>query len=391
MKTKTYFMNNGNFDVRAMMTMGVSAKDNDNAIGFYGTGFKYAVAIILRGGGTVTVSTVDGVYRFTAKKESIRGKEFDLVFVNDKEAGFTTHLGINWEPWMAFRELYCNAKDEGGVISDEINTDYDTIIEVDSYDISHVYSCRSNYFIDGTPVLSTDRLDVFDGGKPYFYYRGVAVADAPDGCHYSYNIKSNVSLTEERLAKSLNVDIRWPIQQAWQSHCDDKAMLRRVVARSDEGEAAYIGFDADWTTSDVFVSVVGELMATEKGACDSAMKVANKAKEKAGDWPEFELSTVQQKMLDRAISVLSSIDIAINMFPVKTVTGLGAGVMGRAVDGTIYLSEAPFNMGTKQVASTLMEEWVHNKFGCADFDRVMQSWLFDKILSLSENITGEPV
>jgi len=103
------------------------------------------------------------------------------------------------------------------------------------------------------------------------------------------------------------------------------------------------------------------------------------------------LTPVQRNMLDKAISHLAKIDVNVNMFPVKTVTGLGDGVMGRALDGVIYLSELPFQMGTKQLASTLMEEWVHNKLGCADFDQKMQNWLFDKILSLSEDINGEPI
>lgn len=96
-------------------------------------------------------------------------------------------------------------------------------------------------------------------------------------------------------------------------------------------------------------------------------------------------------MLERAKRFLFKIDIDIDRYPVRTVTGLGDDVMGRALDGVIYLSEIPFNMGTKQVASTLLEEWVHNKHGCKDFDRQMQSWLFDKILSLAELINGEPV
>jgi len=125
---KTYFMNNGNFDIRAMMTMGVSAKLSDSAIGFFGTGFKYAVAVILRGGGSVKVSTIDGVYEFTKKEEIIRDQKFDLVMINGSSAGFTTHMGINWEPWMAFRELFCNAKDEGGVICSEIDTNYDNVL-----------------------------------------------------------------------------------------------------------------------------------------------------------------------------------------------------------------------------------------------------------------------
>ena len=116
-----------------------------------------------------------------------------------------------------------------------------------------------------------------------------------------------------------------------------------------------------------------------------------KKDEVAGNWPEVELSKVQQVMLKRASELLRRIDIDVTLFPLKIVNGLGDLVMGRALEGTMYLSLLPFNMGTKQVASTLIEEWVHTKTGAHDFDRAMQSWLFDKILSLAEEITGEPV
>lgn len=388
--SKTYFMNNGDFDVRAMMTMGVSAKDNDNAIGFFGTGFKYAIAIILRGGGSVKISTISGVYEFSKKSEEIRGKNFDLVMVNGESAGFTTHMGINWEPWMAYRELYCNAQDEGGEISDAINTNYDTIIEVNSTEIYSAHHGKGNYFISGKIVLSTDEVDVYEGGRPFFYCQGVAVKNAPDSALYSYNVKKRVDLSEERLARYEH-QLLWPIRRAWQNKCQDKAMLRKVIRRGDHAEAKEIGFDADFGASDYFVSVVGELMATDYGACESARSVVKEINEKSGDWPEFEMTIVQQKLMDKAISVLKAIDIDVKMYPVKTVTGLGDGVLGRALDDVIYISELAFQMGTKQLASTLMEEWVHNKTGADDFDRTMQNWLFDKILSISENITGEPI
>lgn len=386
---KVYFMNNGDFDIRAMMTMGVSAKDNDEAIGYFGTGFKYAVAIILRLGGSVKISTISGIYEFTAKTGTVRGKEFQIVYCNDKEAGFTTRMGINWEPWMAFRELYCNATDEGGKVSDQIDTSYDTVIEVQSSDIYRAYTSKSDYFISGNPLFETSQAQVFKGGKPFIYYRGVAVRNAVDDQVFSYNIKSTVDLTEDRTAKH-DYQLFWPIQRTWQNHCNDKVMLRKVVCGGEHGEAK-IGFDPGWRASDAFLEVCGELMKTDKGVCESARVVASKVEAIRGDWPEFNLTEVQQKMLYRAISHLAKIDVNIKMYPVKTVVGLGDGVMGRALDGVIYLSEMPFNMGTKQVASTLLEEWVHNKTGAADFDRKMQNWLFDKILSLAEEINGEPI
>lgn len=387
MNNKVFFMNPGHFDVRAMLTFGVSAKSSDTAIGYFGTGFKYAVAIILRLGGTIKVTSMGETSIFEARKQIIRDKEFNIVYVNDREAGFTTHLGINWQPWMAFRELYCNAKDEGGQVS-ESPCDADTVIEVDCADIASAFRRKDDYFLSGEPQFKGSQAEIYDCKKPFIFYRGVAIKQADPASVFTYNITSSVELTEDRTCK-YDHQVIWPIQKAIQS-MTDHAMLRRVIRSGQQWEAK-IGFDADWATSDDFFLVANELMATDVGVCESARIVAKKHEAKMGDWPEFYLTKVQMMMLDRAISFLAKLDIDINRFPIKCVTGLGDGVMGRALDGTIYLSEIPFNMGTKQVASTLMEEWVHLKTGADDFDRTMQSWLFDKILTLGENINGEPV
>lgn len=384
---KVYFMNNGDFDVRAMLTMGVSAK-SDDAIGFFGTGFKYAIAITLRLGGSIKVCTLSGVYEFTARKETIRDKEFSIVYMNDREAGFTTHLGANWEPWMAYRELYCNAKDEGGLIDTQANQDFDTIIEVECPDIAKAHHQASDYFLASNPVSKSTKAEIHDARKPFIYYRGIAVRNAYDQMMFTYNVTRPVTLTEDRTAKYEH-EVQWAIQDAIQN-CEDRAMLRKCL-RSGEHAEARMAYDKDWGTSKAFLEVCGELMNSDAGLCEGARVLAEEMQSQSGDWPEFAPNKVQSMMLDRAKSFLFKLDIDVDRFPVKLVRGLGDGVMGRAHDGVIYLSEMPFNMGTKQVASTLMEEWVHNKYGVKDFDRNMQNWLFDKILSLGEIINQEPI
>lgn len=378
-----YFMNNGDFDVRAMLTMGLSAKAEDS-IGFFGTGFKYAVSIILRLGGSIKVSTLSGEYEFTVRNEEVRGKEFGIVYVNDREAGFTTHLGANWEPWMAYRELYCNAKDEGGEVSFD-KGDFDTIIEVRCAEVEKAHHESGMYFLRGSPLSTYYAAEIHEK-RPFIYYKGIAVKEAGD-LMYSYNILCPITLTEDRTARS-EYEIRYAIQQAVQN-CTDEAMLRRVL-RSGEHTEARMSFDECWGVSDAFLRVSSELLATDAGLCEGARKILEK-RNVGGNWPEFEPNNVQQKMLDKAKAFLEGIEIDVDRFPLKLVRGLGDGVMGRAFEGTIYLSEVPFHMGTKQVASTLLEEWVHLKYGVKDFDRQMQSWLFDKILSLGETINGEPV
>lgn len=387
--SKVYFMNNGDFDVRAMLTFGVSAKDNNEAIGFFGTGFKYAVAIILRLGGSIKITTKSGEFEFTSKVEQIRGKEFGMVHINDKDAGFTTHIGINWKPWMAFRELYCNAKDEHGEISDKVNTSFETIIEVDCEEIYKAYLERDKYFIN-TPIKESTRdVDIHErGDSNYIYYKGVAVVETCYDAAYSYNIKSPITPTEDRTVR-YDFQVYGILRKSFQSLSNIKVI--RDIVKNGKTFENYIGFDSTCKTTEEFIATCRQLLVTDLGVCDAAVKLLKELDDKNGDWPEFYLTKVQLQMLNKSKAFLEDMNIDVNLFPIKTVTGLGTGVLGRALDGVIYISDLAFQMGTKQLTSTLLEEWVHNKTGAEDFDRTMQNWLFDKILSIGEEINGEPL
>jgi hypothetical protein len=398
MNNKVYFMNNGAFDLRGMLTMGLSAKHDEGAIGFFGTGFKYAVAIILRNLGTIKITTKGGdgryyIYDFFVKREEFRGKEVDFVFIHDHVTGdsipcnFTNRMGINWEPWMAFRELYCNCSDEHGTVSADYQDGFDTVIEVECSRIAQAFASKDNYILPKMePIHTGKECDIYEAKLPYIYYRGIAVMRLDESA-FSYNIKSHIDLTEDRTVKYEH-QVRWVMQKELQ-HTQNESIIQAVVQEKCYENSQ--GFDKDWGVGEKFVEACERLEKSDKGISPSARGLIKHKKFKERNFPEFTLSEVQEKQALRAKAFLMAMDLPVDEYPIKYVTGLGDGVMGQALDGTIYISEMPFNMGTKQLASTLMEEWVHLKTGCADFDRRMQNWLFDKILTLGENINGEPI
>jgi hypothetical protein len=383
---KVYFMNNGEFDVESMLTFGVSVKEDD-AIGYFGTGFKYAIGIVLRLGGSMKVETMGKEFVFTVDAREVRGKSFDFVQCNGSDAGFTTHLGANWSPWQAFRELYCNAADEGGIASDK-HLEFDTVITVDCDEIYQAYLDRDKYFLVTEPLLSTSSADVHERAGNFHYFKRVAVANSDHG-HYSYNVRSTVRLSEDRCASAVANDILAPISKAL-ANCEDREILRNILtsgapADKDRYFSKYAG------ASDVFVTMCRELMASDIAIPESARNLIKHMDEKDGDWPLLELTLVQSTMLTKSLSFLKSINIPANDFEIKVVKGLGDGIMGRALSGVIYLSAIPFELGTKQLAGTIMEEWVHLKYKHEDFDRGMQNWLFDKVISMGEEANGEPI
>lgn len=389
---KLFFMNEGYFDTLAMLTFGVSAKKHNNAIGFFGTGFKYAIAIILRQGGTIKIITrtddgVDEITNFTKVTKRIGGQDFDVVQCNGQDAGFTTRLGLQWEPWMAYRELRCNCTDEKGVISTELDMDYQTVVAIDCPIILSCHENRAHYFIEGTPIHQTDSVEVYEGSRPFHYYRGVAVQAAPES-EFSYNVISRVELSEERTVK-----YSWEISNRVQAAIQNMAcpeVVRRIVRSAHKFDAS-LGFDTISPVSETFRQEVFEAMKTGTLKNEAARKVLETLAHEKAEYEIKTLNRAEMEQLGRALRFLMHIDIPVRDFPICPVVNLGKGVMGRALNGKIYVSEMAFMMGTKQLASTLMEEWVHLRHECHDFDRAMQNWLFDKILSLAENFNGKPL
>ena len=118
------FSNPGTFDLRSATLIGASAKQCEDSIGLFGTGLKYAIAILLREQQKITIisqgeeSSPPTTYTFTTKEISMRGKSFSIICCNGEELSYTTEYGKKWELWQALRELYANCLDEGGEIQE---------------------------------------------------------------------------------------------------------------------------------------------------------------------------------------------------------------------------------------------------------------------------------
>ena len=383
--SKLYFCNESVFDVESALIFGVSAKEGDNNIGKFGTGFKYAVAMILKDGGSITVHTLEKRFVFGVVEEEFRGKTQQYVTVNGEKTTFVTNLGLSWEDWMAYRELRCNCQDEGGEIVYELDEfhEWGTVIEVDSEIIHAAHSNQDLYFLNSKPKYQTDVCEFHIPAnmreKGRFYYQGVLVSRSDTKVPFDINFKCKVDLTEERTLKYDN----WEKMQAFNS-----------VAKSNDEGLIYSCVSSDMylqegcTLSETFYKVACRVESAGNLNINLSERLRDYRKDKAL-FEEFTPTKVQQSMLDRAFKFLSERGVSKDDFPVKCVKGMGSGVMGLAKDGVIYLSEIPFNQGTKQVACTIFEEWVHNKFGCKDFDREMQNYLFETIMSMLEELNGE--
>lgn len=215
------FSTPGLLPIEAFTMVGINAKPNTtNPIGFFGTGLKYAIAVLLRLKQEVTIFIGLEEYTFYTKREDFRGKEFEFVYfqkrhgltkrLSRKKLPFTLEYGKTWKIWQAYRELHTNTLDEGGWIDQRHDSDFwpeedRSLIIVKGEAITQAFYERYRTFLheDMKPMFERDGLEVYDKASHHIYYRGMRVHDLPDKIQskYTYNFISHVDLTEDRTAK----------------------------------------------------------------------------------------------------------------------------------------------------------------------------------------------
>lgn len=246
------FRTPGHIPLESFTMVGLNSKPNSgNPIGFFGTGLKYAIAVLLREGCRVTVFVGQVEYIFYTQKEDFRGKEFDFVCMRKRRGlirlkqvklPFTLEYGKTWEIWQAYRELHSNTLDENGHVDVEspetcsTGVNDTTLIVVEGEKFLQAYYDRYKTFLpDGMRIRnSTDAIQVIDKPSSHIYYRGMRVYDFPDEkqSKFTYNFLSWVTLTEDRTAKypfMLEKEIAEYLSQS-----DDKSWIQEVVRSSSD-------------------------------------------------------------------------------------------------------------------------------------------------------------
>ena len=200
--------NPGLLEIDLITTMGAHVKESDSYLGKFGTGMKYAIAVLLRNNITFDLAIGENVYEFYTEVKNIRGKDFHICYmrscVDSICLGFTTDLGKNWELWMSYRELFTNS------VIDEIDGEVyhcskeDSPIPRDNWTMFRIYD---EIDIDGVflqemdckLIFGSESVDIYKGSSKYLYYQGIRAKQLHIESMYTYNIKSPCTLSEDRL------------------------------------------------------------------------------------------------------------------------------------------------------------------------------------------------
>lgn len=297
------FRTPGAIPLDAFNTFGVNHKPQTaTPFGYFGTGLKYAVSVILRNGGTIRVFIKGVEYNFYVHTKDFRGKDFAQVRMRKRRRGmtswmksealpFTTELGKNWKLWEAYREIESNTRDENGescvLDRTEITSIDEFVCDPSGTDI--VVECEGFAECVGLQVrdhggktvhsavfLDTDNLEtlydcpdftIYEGANDHFYYQGIRVYDLRAPSRVTYNFKAGrVQLSEDRTPKniwSMTYDIGYQIQKMQDSH------LIETLIKQEEGTAQWFETD-DLSFSDngglYFQEVARLLQETQKNS-----------------------------------------------------------------------------------------------------------------------------
>lgn len=389
------FKNPGILDIRAVKTFGMSAKSNDNAIGFFGTGLKYAIAIFLREGFKVKLVTGCQEYLFEKKNIEMREKGFEIITMNGEELSFTTHLGINWKPWQAFRELYCNALDEGGdVFYDDCYADYsksnETVFMIEGEGDLHLFEQKDSIVLKGDCDHESEGVKVIFKPSNWIYYKGIRVYESQKPFTFTYNITKHLSLTEDRTLSNHAYAVSAITNAVRQS--DDLKFIKKIICATPENAESYF----TWYISDAghsFEKVA--FKEYEENNDNLSRSVANwvrhkKEQDTYKNIIPVALDESEKEMMRIAKNIVGN-HYKISKYEIIFSETLGDNTMAYVQSDQrdkIYISKKCFDKGLLFLASTLLEEVVHQETGYGDLTRDLQTYLFEEMTKLISKKAG---
>ena len=401
------FSNPGIIDLNAALLMGVNAKTSDNPIGFFGSGLKYAIAVLLRTGHKVVLCTGIEPHLFTAEQIETRGKIFHRVCMDGQSLGFTTELGKTWQVWEAFRELYCNAKDEKG------NTDYlcagdlESVALLPNYtsiivigpEIDAAWHARGEFLYLHEPDITLPGLaEITKRPAEATFYRGIRVAKNGHGWPMMVNFLCPMTLTENR---TLAYD--WQLNEKLAEIGDELAKLNEIDmvkslllpknSSAPTNNILWGGYFDNEKRSDEWLQIARGVAKNDFMSLSAAARSVYGRMSPKQDL-EIEkrtLTPIQDAMFARALKVVETMGIEPKKYPIIFVDRIGDQILGLAQNGKIFISSQAFDQGTKRLAGTILEEYIHLHYRHTDQSRGMQDFLIDRMMSMSEEIMGEPI
>ena len=410
--------NVGEIDTTAMFLIGASTKRDDSSkIGFFGSGLKYALAVMLRNEIPFLIYSGNRKIDVESRPVEFRGKVFGQIFIDGKETSLTTEMGPDWEPWFAVREILCNAIDEG------------------SHSIDIAEATKTKKGTTSIFIGATDKLQkVFNHWQYYFCEKRTdSILNGPDGrlftgqhgflcvyrkgilCHHEHT-KSLfhydmqwVEINESRIIKN-QFDFKYHLVQ-WMARNADVATVATLYDNYRDTYEGKLDWDCSCSFNEAWLTVIGnrplvpeevsgyfsedlESCLVLPGSLVNALSKTFGSKVKVkGKSDRYTNRTIVEKnprqatMLSEVLDFLSRSEIKI-AYPIEVCIFGTDSTLGQAAHGTIYVAAKVFDLGKRQLALTVLEEYSHLESLQADKTRGFQDFLLSRFLQSLEEKAG---
>lgn len=383
------FQNSSLLDLRCLTTFGVNVKsDPSSAIGFFGTGLKYAIAVLLREDQAITLDIDKVSYQFFTKTENIRDKDFQLCFYRDRDGEyqlpFTLELGKSWTLENAYRELYSNCLDEQGKVSKSespLSSENLTVFSIFGSAFEKVHENRDSFILPYNPssaIFRNSSAEIYPFSSSSVFYRGIAAFSPSTPSAYTYNILDSMELTENRTMYYWHVESKIAELISATEH---EGIIRTALAQAQPSWEHKLDFQYI-TKSDKFLAILAKLLITNsENLSPLAATAYYRSAGGALDLKTSPLPKEFEELQASAVKKILSCGIDITSFPILFSQNLSENVHACAYKGQIYLTKLCFS-SEQYLLDCILEEYVHLRYGVKDETREMQN----RILTLLSKV-----
>jgi len=311
------FQNGDLLDLDMLRVMGVSVKSTSTPIGYFGTGLKYACAVLLREGCSVEIYLGSELHQLGVEEGALRGEPQKFVTLDGERLPFVLNYGRDWTPEQAFRELWSNTHDEPDPAVFACDDDQGvqpiwieghTTVAVRGDAIERAWNARESIVLTSEPRLALSGAELRDGESKYVFYQGMRAGELRRPSLFTWNLTSWQKLTEDRtLAYS------WTTSQtcaeAWIG-CEDPEIVEKILTASEsymEGDVDYAGVSGE--ISQTFAETAERLRSENRlGGRSRTLFGAYRDQFVSRGYRDrsvVELTTLEQQKVDSAVALLA--------------------------------------------------------------------------------------
>jgi hypothetical protein len=218
-------------------------------------------------------------------------------------------------------------------------------------------------------------------GEGGIYFKGGKVSTADKPASFDYDLSSDqITLTEDRTLEGLYTFKYYLVQELVK--LTDKNIIKKMLTAEEDTFEGSLPFDTYVTPSKEFLEVLKQVFKKGFPPNVSLQELCKKHDEEFTLFKTKEPTEDQKDMLDFVIKNIINKGIYIKEFKINILKQPPESVYGMVHEGEIYIADRAFNAGPEELTATLMEEYIHAKYGVYDFTRAFQDEAMKMIATL---------